>query len=153
MASSSSVPFPLLPIQRSRLTQEKQLTTNRPGDIDEAFVSRIHITLGLNSLTREEQRQIWTIFIKDLNLSDKEKRALLVYVTENFGADNLNGRQIRNTMRTALALAQLGGQQVTAEHLEQVVAVGREYADYIKRLKLMGSEENAVALGWRAPGA
>ena len=129
------------------------MTTNRPGDIDEAFVSRIHITLGLNSLTREEQRKIWTIFIRDLDMSDAEKRALLVYVTENFGVDNLNGRQIRNTIRTALALAQLGGQHVTAEHLEQVVRIGREYADYVERLNRMKSEETAVALGRRAPEA
>lgn len=129
------------------------LTTNRPGDIDEAFVSRIHITLGLNSLTCAEQRKIWTIFIKDLDLSDAEKRALLYYVTENFGADNLNGRQIRNTVRTALALAQLGQQHVTAEHLEQVVKIGREYAGYVNSLNRMGSEEYAVALGRRAPGA
>ncbi|KAL9074350.1 MAG: hypothetical protein Q9161_002336 [Pseudevernia consocians] len=129
------------------------LTTNRPGDIDEAFVSRIHITLGLNSLTREEQRKIWTIFIKDLDLSDAEKRTLLVYVTDNFGADNLNGRQIRNTVRTALALAQLGQQHVTAEHLEQVVTIGREYAGYVNSLNRMGSEEYAVALGKRAPAS
>ena len=129
------------------------MTTNRPGDIDEAFVSRIHITLGLNSLTREEQRKIWTIFIKDLDLSDAQKRALLVHVTDNFGADKLNGRQIRNTVRTALALAQLGRQQVSAEHLEQVVRIGREYAGYVNSLNRMGSEEYAVALGRRAPGA
>ena len=77
-----------------------------------------------------------------------EKRALLVYVTDNFGDDNLNGRQIRNTVRTALALAQLGRQQVTAEHLEQVVRIGREYAEYIKRL---GNDKLPVALGRRAP--
>lgn len=88
-----------------------------------------------------------------MDLSDAEKRALLVYVTDNFGADNLNGRQIRNTVRTALALAQLGQQHVTAEHLEQVVRIGREYTGYINSLNRMGSEEYAVALGRRAPEA
>ena len=88
-----------------------------------------------------------------MDVSDAEKRALLVYVTDNFGADNLNGRQIRNTVRTALALAQLSRQPVTAEHLEQVVRIGREYAGYVKSLNRMGSEEYAVALGRRAPGA
>ena len=56
-------------------------------------------------------------------------------------------------MRTALALAQLGRQQVSAEHLEQVVRIGREYAGYVNSLNRMGSEEYAVALGRRAPGA
>lgn len=88
-----------------------------------------------------------------MDLSDAQKRALLVHVTDNFGADKLNGRQIRNTVRTALALAQLGGQQVSAEHLEQVVRIGREYAGYVNSLNRMESEEYAVALGRRAPGA
>lgn len=138
--------------KRGAAKQMLQLTTNRPGDIDEAFVSRIHITLGLDSLTREEQRKIWTIFIKDLDISDAGKRSLLVYVTDHFGADNLNGRQIRNTVRTALALAQLGEQHVTAEHLEQVMKIGREYAGYVEKLNKMNPEEYAVALGRRAPG-
>jgi hypothetical protein len=34
--------------------------------------------------------------------SDKEKRTLLKYVTNNFDADKPNGRQIRNSVRTAL---------------------------------------------------
>ena len=88
-----------------------------------------------------------------MDLTDAEKRALLVYVTENFGDDTLNGRQIRNTVRTALALAQLERQKVTAEHLEQVVKIGREYAGYVKRLNRMENEEYAEALGRRAPGA
>ena len=92
------------------------------------------------------------MFIKDLNIPDAEKRALLVYVTENFGADNLNGRQIRNVVRMALALAQLEQRHVTSEHLEQVVKIGREYAGYVQKLNRMESEEYAVALGRRAPG-
>ena len=78
---------------------------------------------------------------------------MLIHVTDHFGADKLNGRQIRNTVRTALALAQLGQQHVTAEHLDQVVRIGREYAGYVNSLNRMGSEEYAVALGKRAPTA
>ena len=74
-------------------------------------------------------------------------------MTDHFGADNLNGRQIRNTVRAALALAQLGQQHLTAEHLEQVVGIGREYAGYVRSLNRMASEDYAVALGRRAPGA
>ena len=79
---------------------------------------------------------------------------MLVFVTtEKFRADyHLNGRQIRNAVRTAVALAQLEQRHVTAEHLEQVVKIGREYAGYVQSLNRMGSEEYAVALGRRAPG-
>lgn len=127
------------------------LTTNRPGDIDEAFQSRIHVSIGLKALNTEERRQVWAVFIKEMDLSDKDKRTLLEYVTDNFDADKLNGRQIRNSVRTALALAQLRKEKLSAEHLERVVKVGREFSEYMEDLNKMNSEEYAIALGRRAP--
>lgn len=128
------------------------LTTNRPGDIDEAFVSRIHVTVGLNSLSQAEQPQIWTIFIRDLDISTDEKSELLKYVTKNFANDNLNGRQIRNTMRTALALAQLKQQNLNAEHLNDVMAMTREYSSYLTKLHKVNGEDLARILRRRATG-
>jgi AAA+ superfamily predicted ATPase len=127
------------------------LTTNRPGDIDEAFQSRIHVSIGLKALNLEERRQVWAVFIKDMLLSDKEKRALLEYVTQNFDGDKLNGRQIRNAVRTSLALAQLKGEKLNAGHLESVIKIGREFSGYMKDLNKMSAEEYAIALGRRAP--
>ena len=128
------------------------LTTNRPGDIDEAFQSRIHVSIGLKALDTAERRKVWAVFIRELDeLSDKEKATLLQYVTDNFDGDKLNGRQIRNSMRTALALAQLKKEKVGPEHLEKVVTIGREFAGYMEDLNKMNAEEYAIALGRRAP--
>ena len=127
------------------------LTTNRPGDIDEAFQSRIHVSIGLKALDTAERRKVWTVFIKDLDMNDKEKQALLQHVTDNFDADRLNGRQIRNAIRTALALAQLKKEKVAPEHLDRVVKIGREFQGYMEDLNKMNAEEYAVALGRRAP--
>ena len=131
------------------------MTTNRPGDLDEAFVSRIHITVGLKQLDATERKKIWTIFIRDLGgendpYTDKERHTLLNYATQNFEGDRLNGRQIRNTIRIALTLAQLSNTHVTPEHLEQVVRNGREYSNYMVELNKMDAEEYAIALGRRA---
>jgi AAA+ superfamily predicted ATPase len=127
------------------------MTTNRPGDLDEAFQSRIHISIGLNALNIEERRKVWAVFIKEMTLSEKEKRALLDYVTKNFDGDKLNGRQIRNAVRTALALAQLKGEKLGSDHLERVVKIGREFAGYMEDLNKMNAEEYAIALGRRGP--
>ena len=129
----------------------QQLTTNRPGDIDEAFVSRIHISVELKALDQEEQKKVWAAFIKELDLSDAERRALLKH-TENFKGDRLNGRQIRNAIRTALALAQLYREHVNPGHLDTVLKIGREYAGYVERLNKMNPEEYATAVGRRASG-
>jgi AAA+ superfamily predicted ATPase len=125
------------------------LTTNRPGDIDEAFRSRIHVSIGLKALNTEERRQVWAVFIKEMDLLDREKRTLLQYVTDNFDADKLNGRQIRNSVRTALALAQLRKEKLNAEHLDRVVKVGREFSGYMDDLNKMNADEYASALGRR----
>ena len=132
------------------------MTTNRPGDLDEAFVSRIHITVGLKQLDTEERKKIWTIFIRDLGdqkdpYTDKERHALLNYAMQNFESDRLNGRQIRNIIRIALTIAQLNETHVTPELLESVVQNGREYSNYMTDLNKMGAEEYAIALGRRAP--
>ena len=73
-------------------------------------------------------------------------------MTDKFAGDRLNGRQIRNSVRTALALAQLSNQHMNAEHLEQVMKVGREYAGYVEKLNRMNPEEYAEALGRRVSG-
>ncbi|KAI4164164.1 MAG: hypothetical protein LQ342_002128 [Letrouitia transgressa] len=127
------------------------LTTNRPGDIDEAFVSRMHVTLGLSQPHRDERFKIWKIFIKDLDMPEDEQRTLLTYATEKFEKDDLNGRQIRNTVRVALALAKLEDSNIRPKHLEEVIKIGREYARYIENLNKMSPEDTAIQLGRRAP--
>ena len=126
------------------------MTTNRPGDIDEAFVSRLHVSLELNSPGKEERAKLWRIFIKDLDMPEKDQRALMDFATKRFDEDNLNGRQIRNTVRVALALAKLQGSNVEPAHLEEVVKIGRKYARYNENLNRMDPEAAAVQLGRRA---
>ena len=129
---------------------EMQLSTNRPGEIDEAFVSRIHITLGLNSLNKDEQHKVWAIFIKEIDLSDSKKRELITYIKENFRTDNLNGRQIRNTVRTALAIAQDHNRSLTPDDLNTVMKTVREYTSYLHQINGMSADEGALAMGRRA---
>lgn len=74
------------------------------------------------------------------------------HIKENYQHDALNGRQIRNTVRTALALAQLRKEGVMAEHLDSVMTTVREYTSYLKRLNGMNPEESAFAMGRRVPG-
>jgi bacterioferritin (cytochrome b1) len=49
----------------------------------------------------------------------------------------LNGRQIRNCVRTALALADQSQEPISARHLDDVVKMGEEFAEYMKTLHKM----------------
>lgn len=78
------------------------LTTNRVEAFDPAFESRIDIALNYPALTPSLRRKIWANFIKRLpkgerNISDADLDALAEH--------DLNGRQIKNAVKTAMILA------------------------------------------------
>jgi len=82
------------------------LTTNRVATFDEAFHSRIHISLHYRSLTPAARETVWRNFgaTMDVALTDADYYAL---------AENpLNGHQIKNVFRTAQALAADKGERI-----------------------------------------
>ncbi|RYP03158.1 hypothetical protein DL764_005340 [Monosporascus ibericus] len=95
------------------------LTTNRVGVIDEAFKSRIHISLRYPRIQQRETRQIWENILKRIERNNetsavkiKFDRASLQEFAEKHYRKNeetettWNGRQIRNAFQTAIALGQ-----------------------------------------------
>jgi hypothetical protein len=94
------------------------LTTNRVKQIDDAFHSRIHVSLHYPSLTAYGRRQIWKSFAGHL---DDEELDILAKV-------ELNGRQIKNVLKTAQLLAKRGngrGGNVTISHVQTILAIER----------------------------
>ena len=73
------------------------------------------------------------------------------HVKDDFRNDSLNGRQIRNTIRTSLALAQLSDQDVGPEHVDAVMKTVREYTTYLQELNGMDADMSAFATGRRLP--
>jgi SpoVK/Ycf46/Vps4 family AAA+-type ATPase len=77
------------------------MTTNRAGNIDAAFQSRIHVSIEYPELAVDSRRQIWTGLVKcssvehELSDADLDRLAQLP----------LNGRQIKNVLRSAQLLA------------------------------------------------
>ena len=128
------------------------LTTNRPGSLDEAFQCRIHITLGLPELHAESQMKVWAIFVKELKIGEAEKRAILKHVGEDIEKNgNLNGRQIRNAVRTAIAIAAQKKEQVSEQHVKDVLGIGRDFKVYLEQVNRMNQEQRAAAIGTRVP--
>lgn len=115
------------------------LTTNRVGTFDQAFQSRIHITLGLPILDQPRRNEVWTIFLEELaksqQLAPVQIRELQSQATAVWSRDSLNGRQIRNSVRTALLVAEKKGEVVGRKHFETVLRIGREFEDYMNVLR------------------
>lgn len=93
------------------------LTTDRVGVIDEAFKSRIHISLRYPRIQLQETRQIWENILNRIERNNETSRvkikfdraALLEFAERHYRSNEergttWNGRQIRNAFQTAIAL-------------------------------------------------
>lgn len=93
------------------------LTTNRVSTFDEAFHSRIHISLYYQNLTEAAREQVWKNFgaTMDVDLGDADYAVL--------AKEPLNGRQIKNMFRTSQALAADKGEKISMKHMVTVLEV------------------------------
>ncbi|KFA50467.1 hypothetical protein S40293_07883 [Stachybotrys chartarum IBT 40293] len=153
------------------------LTTNRVGDLDEAFTSRIHMTLHYPQLDRVSTGKICRL---NLNMiRDRYKAAgRRIKIDQDEIEDHVreywdhhkkarwNGRQIRNACQTALALAEYDSQPKNKKHdlavqtdarvhlkVHHVKRVSKSYLsfiDYLRSVHGTDSETRAMELNLRA---
>lgn len=96
------------------------LTTNRKQDFDEAFKSRIHVTISYGDLSDEAQSMIWERLIgtnKDVQKDDSWTAAAF----EALGKLKFNGRTIKNILRTAVAYANADEEALGLRHVLAIV--------------------------------
>ncbi|CEN59821.1 hypothetical protein ASPCAL02262 [Aspergillus calidoustus] len=138
------------------------LTTNRVGDFDEAFTSRIHVSLYYPDLSDKQAVEIFKLNLGMIEerFRPKGRKIKIDDVDIILFADNYfkehphgrwNGRQIRNACQTALALAEYEAQEaqgddpqnsvktdaavnLTVAHFAVVSDAYLEFIDYINRL-------------------
>ncbi|KAK5079140.1 hypothetical protein LTR64_002439 [Lithohypha guttulata] len=100
------------------------LTTNRVSTFDPAFKSRIHLALKYNALTATARKELFANFIsrtsKNPPIFDDETLGRLAAV-------DINGRQIKNAVRTASALARDQGVELNEDHLQVVIETIAEF--------------------------
>lgn len=104
------------------------LTTNRVETFDDAFQSRIHVALRYDELTPRAKKEVWKNFIKMVREQPGGKVA--EFSEEDFttlARHRLNGRQIKNTVRTAQALALNENENLTMTHIKRVLDVAETF--------------------------
>ncbi|KAF2996525.1 hypothetical protein E8E14_000232 [Neopestalotiopsis sp. 37M] len=111
------------------------LTTNRVGDIDEAFRSRLHLTLYYPKLKRKQTKKIFKRNFERINVVNHERTKhglqsfdykdaepkIMQWAGETYKTLQWNGRQIRNTFQTVLALAEFHAKQRKGDMQSPVV--------------------------------
>ena len=141
------------------------LTTNRVGQIDDAFLSRVSVVLQYDHLSDDTRKKIWRNFFnnvqRDTELAGGKKveinRYAQQYVLNDTEVKDLmwNGREIRNALQTAILLAGYQALQdqsrkdnvveVEEEHFKSVVSMSRKFKTYMKNISGLEEDERAKA--------
>ncbi|KAH7469538.1 hypothetical protein FOMA001_g14298 [Fusarium oxysporum f. sp. matthiolae] len=140
------------------------LTTNRVGQIDDAFISRVHVAIGYEALDEETRRKVWSGFFRKLVreragkvqiASDAKK-----WVLETAGETSLNGRDIRNALQTAITLAEFESEEdpdydaalvtvVTKAHFQKVLEMCNRFRSYVTSIRREDEMKRAQGRGDR----
>lgn len=123
------------------------LTSNRIGTFDEAFKSRVQLSLHYPPLTRADRLRVWENFITLLRESDKTQEYKDIRNRlDSLSQHQLNGRQIRNTINTARQLAQFKNQNLEYKHIYQAIRNVLDFEDYITTLHGGETDEERAAM-------
>lgn len=96
------------------------LTTNRVKQFDSAFHSRISVALRFGALSQEARASIWTNLLAAANIQGLDPMELAQV--------EVNGRQIKNTIRLAQSLARQEGVNVTRSHVQRCLDVAHQFS-------------------------
>lgn len=104
------------------------LTTNRVETFDDAFQSRIHVALRYGELTFKARRSIWVMFLDKVKAIDGVETAEFTAADyDRLSKQSLNGRQIKNSVRTAQALAVNENVPLNMAHIVRVLDVAKSF--------------------------
>ncbi|KAI1131425.1 hypothetical protein F5Y10DRAFT_233636 [Nemania abortiva] len=139
------------------------LTTNRVGQIDDAFISRVHVAIGYPALSPEDKVKIWQGFFRKLakeragkiQIAPNAKR----WVLERAGSGEAqqNGRDIRNALQTAITLAEAECEEdpefdpekmiivVDQSHFEKVLDISNKFQSYVRSIRREDERKRAAA--------
>ncbi|KAL8911012.1 MAG: hypothetical protein Q9171_003748 [Xanthocarpia ochracea] len=129
------------------------LTTNRIGAFDEAFISRIHMSLYFPDLDQDNTFKVWAMNLARLQDSGRkifvEKEPIQEFARNHWkDGHRWNGRQIRNAFQTAIALAEYDFNErcircettrepppampvLEAKHFKAVAETSAQFHDYL----------------------
>jgi SpoVK/Ycf46/Vps4 family AAA+-type ATPase len=122
------------------------LTTNRVGTFDEAFKSRIQLSLHYQRLTENQRGVVWENFLRRLEKIDEDNINIedLRRSLHELARYDMNGRQILNALTTARQRALFAGEVVDFRHLKRAIRVSTKFDQYLRSVK-HGATDDDIA--------
>ena len=99
------------------------LTTNRVSTFDAAFQSRIHLTIDYPKLDFHSKMLIWQTFVRPQSNAPRYGSTIREKDIKALAKTDMNGREIKNTIKTARLLASQQGAPLAMEHIATVLRV------------------------------
>jgi len=123
------------------------LATNRIKTIDEAFLSRIHISLRFKDLSTDAKRQVWSAFLAKLGVKvgGTDGRITEAQLTELAERD-INGQQIKNVVRTASSFALGRNEELDYTHLSETLEVMNDFKTELNSMQTAGPNFDVATL-------
>ncbi|KAG4292850.1 hypothetical protein FPRO06_12338 [Fusarium proliferatum] len=129
--------------------QNRDLARNGLYQIDDAFISRVHVAIGYQALDEETRRKVWSGFFHAKK-----------WVLETAGETNLNGRDIRNALQTAITLAEFESEEdpdydaalvtvVTKAHFQKVLEMCNRFRSCVTSIRREDEMKRAQGRGDR----
>lgn len=125
------------------------LTTNRVGTFDEAFKSRIQLSLRYERLQRHQRKQIWLNFMSHLKELGEQERIDFNDIELNIdelAEYPMNGRQIRNSITTGRQLAKYQQVKMAFSHLKRTIILAGKFDKYLGNVR-EGVQEKETGRG------
>jgi len=116
------------------------LTSNRVRSFDPAFQSRVTVALKYENLSVESRKKVWDNLLAAAKISGIN--------TGKLSKSVLNGRQIKNSIRLAQALAAHKKSAVKQEHLDATLAVITDFqSDWVNQEATEWDEDDGPSAG------
>jgi len=122
------------------------LTTNRIGVFDKAFKSRIHLAIHFPALSCNTRFKLWNAFITKASV-DSAELLRCDGSLDQLAREEVNGRQIKNIVRTAFALAISDQTTIQLEHITTALEAMKAFEESFDVAQGKNSSENDLEQG------
>lgn len=124
------------------------LTTNGVETIDNAFLSRVHLSLSYPQLSTAALRQLWQSWITRA-CPRRQPRWLTAKFLDQLSSTKVNGREIKNIVRMAHALARNGKREMRAADIMKgsnaMSAFEEAFGEELQGRKVTKKQEEAAS--------
>ena len=118
------------------------LTTNRIKTFDIAVQSRVNLAVHYVDMSEEQQKRVFNVFLDMIDERQiKNKPKIVDWVSEDF-REKFNGREIRNMLSSAVALARADGRSLELRDIKVMRDKKKRFKEYLQEQTILAKQRN-----------